>query len=288
MQEAGSWRARYDEVVDALRQAGVGQAETDSRWILEAASGASIGELFADRVPATEAMLRRLESMCDRRATGEPVQYVVGEWAFRTLELSVDHRVLIPRPETEVVVEVALATLAGATHAPRRVADLGTGSGAIALAIATEAPDVEVWATDVSTDALDVARANGLRNGATRVHWRHGSWFEALERDLYGTFDLVVSNPPYVGDGERGSLPAEVVDHEPREALFSGPTGLEAIETIVSASPTWLRRGGTLVVEIAPHQSVVATDLAGRAGFPTVTVEPDLAGRPRALVAVLD
>src|SRR5438105_5970876 len=141
--------------------------------------------------------------MVARRAAGEPLQYVLGRWAFRTLDLMVDRRVLIPRPETEQVVEVALAE-ARRLHA-RIAADLGTGSGAIALSLAAELPGVDVWATDVSADALAVARANLAGIGtfaAARVRIQEGDWFGALPPELRGRLDIVVSNPPYIGDDE--------------------------------------------------------------------------------------
>ena len=231
--------------------------------------------------------------MLGRRESGEPVQYVLGHWAFRKLDLIVDRRVLIPRPETEVVVEVALAELAlfapaGTEGAPPVVVDLGTGSGAIALSIATERPDVEAWATDVSGEALAVASANLAGLGAQaggRVRLAQGSWWSALPVGLKGSVNLAVANPPYVAEGEVPDLPEEVSRWEPRLALVSGPTGLEALEAIVSEAPEWLSERSTLVAEIAPHQSGAAKNLALAAGFRDVVVRNDLAGRERVLVA---
>jgi len=224
--------------------------------------------------------------MIERRAAGEPLQYVLGSWGFRRLDLFVDARVLIPRPETEQVVEVALRELAALPGA-RTVVDLGTGSGAIALSLAVEVPSVEVWATDVSEAALEVARANlsGLAGrAATRVRVTAGAWFDALPPALAGQVDLIVSNPPYVGAAE--TLPPEVADWEPATALVAGPTGLEAVEQILAGAGRWLRRPGTLVLEIAPHQAGPAVALAARLGYET-DVRPDLAGRDRALVGRL-
>jgi release factor glutamine methyltransferase len=165
------------------------------------------------------------------------------------------------------------------------IADLGTGSGAIAIALAGELPDALVWATDVSTDALEVARANVAGCGQTRVRLSEGSWFEALPDALRGELSLVVSNPPYIAEHEIASLPAEVVGHEPRAALVSGPTGLEAIEELVTAAPPWLARDAAIVVEIAPHQAGAARAMARTAGFSDIVVREDLTGRPRVLVA---
>jgi release factor glutamine methyltransferase len=227
------------------------------------------------------------EAMVDRRASGEPLQYVLGEWAFRTVDLMVDQRVLIPRPETEAVVDVALGELRRLR--PRRpvVVDLGTGSGAIALSVASEVPGAEVWGTDRSADALAVARANlaGLGKAGTGVRLAEGEWFEALPPVLRGRIDLVVSNPPYVAQGEVPDLPPEVAGWEPLEALVAGPTGLEEVEAIVDQAPRWLRRPGALVVEVAPHQARPAVSLAFEAGFVEAEFRHDLAGRPRALVA---
>jgi release factor glutamine methyltransferase len=226
--------------------------------------------------------------MVERRLSGEPLQYALGSWGFRRLDLLVDSRTLIPRPETEIVVEEAMREAARVRPAGGLVAvDLGTGSGAIALSLAVElAPPIEVWATDRSDDALAVARANlaGLGGfAATHVQMAAGDWFDALPSDLKGSVHLVVSNPPYVADHE--NLPAEVADWEPHDALFAGPTGLEAIDAIVGGAPSWLATPGTLVVELAPHQAVEAAALALAAGFGEVEIKPDLAGRDRVLIA---
>jgi release factor glutamine methyltransferase len=222
---------------------------------------------------------------------GEPLQYVLGRWAFRSLDLMVDRRVLIPRPETEQVVEAALAELD--RLAPERDAhpiavDLGTGSGAIALALVTERPYLEVWATDISEGALEVAAANlaGLGGGAaTRVRLARGPWWDALPDTLRSRVDLVVSNPPYISSGEMTQLDAQVAEWEPRTALEAGPTGLEAVVEILKGAMAWLRPGGVAVVEIAPHQARTALETAQRLGFSELRVLPDLAGRDRALVA---
>ena len=244
--------------------------------------------------------------MVGRRQSGEPLQYVVGRWGFRSLDLMLDGRVLVPRPETEQVVEAALEELGrtvaalaagetGGQAAPGgrpevTVADLGTGSGAIALSLAAEVPGVRVWATDVSEAALAVARANlaGLGGmAATRVRLAHGSWFSALPQQLRGRLSLVVSNPPYVAESEVAGLPTEVADWEPREALVSGPSGLEAIGVLLGDAPRWLAPLGAAVIEIAPHQVAAATTLAREAGFVSAEVRPDLSGRPRTLIARL-
>lgn len=262
----------------------------EARRIVERASGYDGAELLLhldDDAPARALPFAR--GMLERRAQGEPLQYVIGRWGFRRLDLFVDRRVLIPRPETEVVVQAALGEIRtlGPPASPRSpvVVDLGTGSGAIALSIASEVPGARVWATDASSEALAVARANlaGLGSAAaSHVRLVQGPWFEALPDDLRGGVDVIISNPPYVAAGE--TLPDEVAAWEPYDALVSGPTGLEAIAAIVAAAPAWLARPGRLVVEIAPHQAGAAADLARAAGVTDVDVLPDLQGRLRVLL----
>jgi release factor glutamine methyltransferase len=255
-------------------------------WLVEQASGRTAAEQAATLdVVADDRQAESFAGLVDRRVAGEPLQYVLGSWGFRTLDLLVDHRVLIPRPETEVVAGLAIEALA-ARPAAGRAADLGTGSGAIALSLAAERwPDVEVWATDASPDALAVARANlaGLGRRASVVRLLEGDWFAALPDDLRGTFDVVVSNPPYVATTD--ALPAEVVEWEPAAALLAGDDGLDDLRRIIAEAPAWLAPGGTLVVEIGETQGVAVVDLARAAGFAVAEVHPDLAGKPRALVA---
>ncbi|MGD0311230.1 MAG: peptide chain release factor N(5)-glutamine methyltransferase [Acidimicrobiales bacterium] len=277
-------------------------SDREARWILEHADG--------DQDLAL--------ALTDRRAGGEPLQYVLGRWPFRTLELTVDRRVLIPRPETEQVVEVALAALAALVARAAREAgagpggavgrpaagpvcvDLGTGSGAIALSLAAEGgaqfPDLQVWATDRSAEALAVAAGNLTelgrvdRDAASRVHLSEGSWFDALPAGLVGSVDLVVSNPPYVAEEDYDRLDPVVRDWEPRGALVAergsdGVTGMAAIELIVAGARRWLRPTGLLVIEIDPSQAAAASAAGRRAGFDHVRVERDLAGRLRVFVA---
>lgn len=257
--------------------------------MLERASGydrAGLVSRLGEPVPARTVTF--VETMVARRRRGEPLQYVLGMWSFRRLELVLDRRVLIPRPETETVVEEALGELRRLGVDRPLAVDLGTGSGAIALSLALEVPAARVWGTDRSEEALAVARANLSGTGsrvATRVRLAAGHWFEALPDELRGQVDLVVANPPYVGAGE--ALPPEVADWEPAGALVAGPTGLEAVEEILAAAPGWLRRPGVVVLEIAPHQAERAAALAGHAGFGEVDVRPDLTGRLRTLVGRL-
>jgi release factor glutamine methyltransferase len=170
------------------------------------------------------------------------------------------------------------------------VADLGTGSGALAIALAADLPDAEVWATDVSADALAVARANfgGTGSPAARIRVASGSWFDALPEHMRGSLRMIVSNPPYVAEHEVPSLDPEVRDWEPRRALVSGARGTEAIDEIVDGASEWLEPGrGVLVCELAPHQAADRVARARAAGFGDVSVRPDLSGRERVLVARL-
>jgi len=243
--------------------------------------------------PVSPRAAQYFEQMLARRKAGEPLQYVLGRWGFRRLDLMVDRRVLIPRPETEQVVSVALEELerlAELDSADPVIVDLGTGSGAIALSLAAEGRRGAVWATDCSDEALAVARANlaGLSGfAAARVRVLSGSWWSALPDWLKGNISLAVSNPPYVTTAEMTSLPLEVQKWEPAVALHGGPTGLDAISVIVSEAPAWLARPGTLVLEMAPHQAAAVAGLVELAGFDSVQVKPDLAGRERILVARL-
>jgi release factor glutamine methyltransferase len=272
-----SWRELLAETERALF------SRVDARRIVVEACGDD-WQLRLDE-PATERAVAHLDAMVARRAAGEPLQYVLGRWGFRDLDLFVDRRVLIPRPETEVVVDVALETLKG--RAEPTVVDLGTGSGAIALSIAVETDDAQVWATDASADAIAVARANlaGGGRAAPRVRRVEGSWFVPLPPMLAGRVDLVVTNPPYVAEREVPDLPPEVAHWEPHAALVAGETGLEQLQVIVAEARPWLKPDGALVAELAPHQAEAAVVLAYGAGFTAVEIRPDLTGRPRVLLA---
>ena len=275
-----TWRALLAEAAARLDDHG------EARRIVEEVTGWTAAEVVAHLDDESTALtFARWLAMVERREAGEPLQYVLGAWGFRTLDLLVDRRVLIPRPETEEVVGVALEALDAMAVARAVVVDLGTGSGAIALSIAVERPKVDVWATDRSHDALAVARANlaGVGRAATRVRLVEGDWYDALPPELAGRVDLIVANPPYIAATEE--LPAEVRQWEPGDALVAGPTGLEAIETVIAGARQWLAPHGALVVEIGAGQAAAAARLAQAAGFAQVEVRPDLAGRPRSLHA---
>jgi release factor glutamine methyltransferase len=266
---AASIRDALGGAVDALAAAGVDSPRLDAELLLAAATGWDRARLAAEPeagVPAAAA--RRFGEMVRRRLRREPVAYILGRKGFRHIELAVDRRVLIPRPETEPLVELALEL------APRRVLDIGTGWGAIALAIADELPDCELVATDTSAAALEVARANVERLGmAERVEL-----VEAMLPPEPGEPDLIVANLPYVAERDWAGLEPEVTDWEPREALLGGPDGLDVIRAAIPVAAT---AAPSLALEVGAEQAQAVGELLFEAGFAKVETRPDLAGIPR-------
>jgi len=255
---------------EELERAGVPSPRVDAEWLLAHALGVSRTELYADGNEAPPQRERLFRELVARRAGREPLAYVLGEWGFRRLTLQVDPRVLIPRPETEVLVERCLELLAGRSEPT--VLDIGVGSGAIALAIADEHPGATVVATDSSTDALAVARQNADRLGLP-VELVEGPLFAGLQ----GPFDLVVANPPYVAPDEMDALPPEVAEHEPRSALIeSGQT-----EEIADQALPRLVPGGSLALEVADGKADDVADLMRSLGYEEVAIGKDLAQRER-------
>jgi len=229
---------------------------------------------FPER-PLEDRAAIRFAALVARRAAGEPLAYVVGTKEFRSLRLAVGPAVLVPRPETEHLVDAALARLERV--AAPAVLDLGTGSGAIALAMKAERPDAAVVGVDASVDALAVARANGERLGLD-VEWVRSNWFAALGGR---TFDAILCNPPYV---ESGDPHLDALAHEPRAALDGGPDGLDAIRAVLRDAPARLSPGGALIVEHGSGQQADVIALAARTGFDVAEGGRDLAGRDRYVV----
>lgn len=277
-------REALDAAADALNAAGVEEARFDAEVMLAEAMGWDrarlVAEPEADLPPAAG---RSFAEMVRRRLRREPVAYILGRKGFRGIELAVDPRVLAPRPETELLVELALELV------PRRMLDVGTGSGAIALAVATELPECEVVATDTSPPALEVARANAERLGLTaRVEFHEGT---LPPGDI--PFDLVLANLPYVSEAEWPSLEPEVTEWEPREALLAGPDGLDAFRALLSgrlplsfriAEPNTKSAGGCVALEVGEGQAEAVGELMREAGFREIEVRKDLAGIDRVVV----
>lgn len=263
--------------IDALlRQAATAIDRIDAEWLLVHALDTSRSWLFAHSGdPVRPDVAGRFEALLARRQAGEPVAYLTGMQGFWTLELEVSTATLIPRPETELLVELALARIP--VDAVARVADLGTGSGAIALAIARERPRATVIATDASTAALEVARRNAARNRIANIEFRDGDWFAPLAGEA---FDLIASNPPYIADGDP-HLGEGDLRFEPPTALSSGPDGLDAIRRIVRDAPSHLAPGGWLLLEHGWDQGEAVRALLQAAGFADVETAQDLESRDR-------
>lgn len=217
------------------------------------------------------------EAAIERRTHREPIAYITGVQEFWNRDFVVSPAVLIPRPETELIIEEALSTVFG------RAADVGTGSGCLAVTLAAEVPRARIVATDISAPALEVARANARRHGvADRVEFREARYLEGID----GPFDLIVSNPPYVTDDEYAALAPEVHDFEPRSALAAGPDGLNDIREVLSAAAGALRSGGVLLMEIGHGQAdAVQALVASTPSLSLIRISPDLQGIPRIVVA---
>jgi release factor glutamine methyltransferase len=272
---AGSVRDALGAATAALEAAGCETPRLDAELLLAEASGRDRFRLAADSEAGVDPVsARRFGEMVRRRIRREPVAYILGRRGFRRIELAVDRRVLVPRPETELLVEVALELR------PRRVLDVGTGSGAVALAVADELPGAEVLATDTSAPALELARENAARLGlAERVAFEHASLPAGG-----GEFDLLVANLPYVSEADYRTLQPEIGRYEPREALVAGPTGLEAIERLLGNLAAAPVDAGALALEVGAGQARAVAELVRRAGYETVEARRDLAGIERVVI----
>ncbi len=280
-----SWEELLSETTRRLE---VDNAELEAKWMIEEVSG--VTNLHDYQEQAKPIQLKRLSKLIARRLTGEPLQYVLGRWQFRELDLFVDDRVLIPRPETEILVGYALEECKSKKNQldearSLNVADLGCGSGAIGLSIAREIQEVSVWCTDVSEGAIAVTRANlaGLGMVGQKVSISQGSWFEALPQEMLEKFDVIISNPPYISDSEE--LPLEVSEWEPSSSLRSGPLGTEDLSFLLNNSIEWLSAEGQLILELAPMQADQMVEEAKNLNFREVQLRNDLTGRDRVLMA---
>jgi release factor glutamine methyltransferase len=264
-----SARDALSAATDALAAVGIDTPRIDAEVLLAGITGRSPAELIADRdARIAPAESRAFSEAVRRRLRREPVAYILGSKGFRHIELAVDRRVLVPRPETELLVELALE------EQPESVLEIGTGSGAVALAIADELPGCSVIAGDVSTDALEVAAANAERLGlAGRVRFFEGTW------PAPGAFDLIVANLPYVALGDE--LPPDVRDWEPPGALFPGESGFECFEQVLGSLPDSGIEAPVVALEIGHGQGVRVSELVRQAGFTLTAIHPDLAGLER-------
>jgi release factor glutamine methyltransferase len=264
-----------DGAITAISAAGCETPRLDAELLLAHVLGVSREQLIVDHNLVVEGpAVRAFQNAVRRRAVErEPVAYIVGHRGFRRLDLAVDHRALIPRPETELLVEVGLGLPHGA-----HVLDVGTGSGAVALALKDERSDLQVSGSDISEDALALARSNGERLGLS-VSWLHAD----LLAEVPDECDAILSNPPYVAESSRGSLAPEILRHEPPVALFSGPDGLVAIRALLSQVA--VREGVKMVaLEVGAGQAETVSHLMREAGFGSVRAEQDLAGIERVVV----
>ncbi len=274
-----AWRG----VRDLFRRAGIDTAELDARIFAEVAFGMDRLTLVnRERDPTAPPQLKALERLAQRRLEGEPVARIIGERGFWGLAFKLNDATLVPRPETEMLVQRGLEIVGPLDHP--KILDLGTGTGCIPIALLTEVSDMTAVAVDLSKEALDMARFNAGRHMVfDRFEARQGSWFDPIapgER-----FDLIVSNPPYIESAAIATLMVEVRDHDPRLALDGGPDGLRPYRAIARDAAAHLTPEGVVLLEIGTGQGADVTDIFAEAGFKRISVERDLAGHERMVVA---
>ena len=271
---------------DAAEKAAVAGADAtawDARLLLAHAMGGASPLALDPRQTLDEALVARFSRLWERRLEGVPVQHLIGEWDFYGRPFRVDGRALVPRPETEILVELSLREAPEA----RRVLDAGTGSGIIAITYLLERPQATAVALDISFDALALARQNAREHGVLdRLALVASDWLTAISP---APFDVVLSNPPYLAIGESPHLPPTVRDHDPRRALFAGEDGLAAIRQLLATAAPYLAPGGLLVFEIGFGQGeAVRSEILARPVWRFVKIEPDLEGIPRICLARLE
>jgi release factor glutamine methyltransferase len=280
LETASSSRELIEEGSRILAEAGIDTARLDAEVLLAYASGSSRASMVTGTGPLSGKAIHGFRAMVQRRASREPIAYIVGRKEFFSLDFEVNRAVLIPRPETEALVDEALKFVAIRPRA--RILDIGTGSGAIAIAVAVNAPTAQVVATDISKAALEVARRNAVTN-------RCEDRIEFIEADVFpdreSPFDLILSNPPYVAEGVLPTLEPEIREYEPREALTDGDDGLAFYRRIANQSPKLLKSGGAVMVEIGAGQRLAIEALFRRAGFSNIDAVADLARIDRVVIA---
>jgi len=275
------------DLADRFGRAGIESALADAELVVGHVTGWTRGEVATKAFMGAELeadVVARIELLAIRREAREPLQHITGEAPFRHLVLEVGPGVLVPRPETELVAEWAIEALRQVPTATPRAVDLGTGTGALALALASEVPNAEVYAIELFPLAAAWAERNIARYGDGRVTLVRGDVATALP-ELDGTVDVVVANPPYIPDADK-PVDAEVLGYDPESALFGGPDGLRDIRVFIARAARLLRAGGTLVVEHADGQGAAVRAIAAEAGFGMTTTHTDLLHRERALTAV--
>lgn len=267
-----------EQAANRAAKSGADATAWDARVLLAHAMGGAPPLGLDPRQALDPVVAARFEAFWEKRLMGTPVQHLIGEWDFYGRPFRVDGRALVPRPETEILVEQALRESPGA----RRVLDAGTGSGIIAITYLLERPEASAVALDISVDALALARQNAERHGVLpRLHLVASDWLSALGGGGV-RFDLVLSNPPYLALGESPHLPPTVRDHDPRRALFAGDDGMVAIRHLLATLPPFLEPGGVLVFEMGFGQSeAVRSEVLARPVWRLIRIEPDLEGIPR-------
>jgi release factor glutamine methyltransferase len=283
-----SARRAFQEIDTAARRlatAGIESSRLDAELLLAAAAGVTREAAITGSIDLSPATLKQFDALVARREKREPVAYILGHKEFYSLDFEVSPAVLVPRPETEFVVAAALQCIAGKPDA--RVLDIGTGSGAIAIAIAVNAPRVRVTAVDISDDALAVTARNARRHRVDdRVTLRRADCLDPLDGGpTLGSFDVIVSNPPYLNDAEIAVLEPDVRNFEPREALSAGTGAFDVLRKITSKTATHLMNEGELIMEVGAGQAGVVAKLVEDAGLRVVSVINDFAGHPRVVRA---
>jgi release factor glutamine methyltransferase len=278
-------RALIEVAAHNFAAVGIESARLDAEVLMAEAAGVTREAVITGLIGLSKAILNDFNAMVARREQREPLAYIVGHKEFYSLDFDVGPAVLIPRPETEFVVGAALEYIKAKPDA--RVLDIGTGSGAIAIAIAVNAPQARVTTTEVSLQACAFAIRNLLRHGLHGlVSDRRADCFEIIDRGgRLRSFDVIVSNPPYLGDAEIAALEPEVRDYEPLVALSGGADGLDVLRRIAAGAPTHLASGGKLIVEVGAGQALAVAKLFEEAGLCDVSVINDFAGHPRVVQA---
>ena len=277
-------------IADAIREgaaifndAGLAEARREAGGLLQHVIGRDRTFVLSHpEQQLTEDQLQTFQELIKRRAAGEPLQYLTAQQSFFGLEFEVTAGVLIPRPETELLVELALETIQG-TQAPR-ICDVGTGSGCIAISLLHERKDAHAIAIDISAAAIEIAKRNAVRHQVeSRLTFVHANCFSSLSQAEF-SFDLIVSNPPYLAEDDFPGLQREVKDHEPREALAGGPDGLDVVRRLLSESDSFLKPGGHLLIEIGFNQASAVQSLIEEREWLGKGIKPDLQGIPRVVV----